>query len=350
MKELINFKSKFDEEYFRYLRSKIEKTKLNHPRFAPVGEQLFKIARGGKRLRPFIFYLVYKSRKEEARDFEFENNFTDKNLLRVMFSLELFQLFALIHDDIIDKSCMRHGVKTLNSCFGTEQAILAGNQCLIWAVESIALMPNTKNSLEIFLQMAEETNTGQMIDASLTKINNIGDGEIFNLIDLKTSRYTFIYPSLLGLAYSENYETEVSEKGIDEARAYKKIGKYLGEAFQRLDDLMDIFGNEIELGKKIGTDVTLDNKTILYQNFLKIATSGQKEIYTIYKGQPLDKNDILRIREVFVASGVVDVERNEIKNLLNLAEETLSELCARDSYLEIWKSLINYFRNRLKIL
>jgi geranylgeranyl diphosphate synthase type I len=142
MDDLKEFKKTFDPILKQYLDKKIEifSQKVSDPFILDIVAYSQKLIQsGGKRIRPFIAYLMYKALGGKEID----------KALELFISLELFHNFALIHDDVMDKDSTRHGVQTVHeyvkgklekedrngdlSHIGNSQAILLGDILLVWA-------------------------------------------------------------------------------------------------------------------------------------------------------------------------------------------------------------------------
>jgi geranylgeranyl diphosphate synthase type I len=171
--------------------------------------------------------------------------------LELFISLELFHNFALIHDDIMDKDSIRHGVQTVHEYvkeklqkegrsgdlnhIGNSQAILLGDILLCWAFsifDEVNLDKDKLKSAKIFFnKMANDVVLGQIIDIDIPSRKDIPI-ELINKKDkLKTASYTFIRPMQIG----------ASLIGIDEKteKFCEDLGLNLGLAFQMQDDLLD---------------------------------------------------------------------------------------------------------------
>ena len=346
MKELYDFKLHFDEGYLQYVKDHVASMLVYDEAFAPVGEHLLLLAKGGKRLRPFIFNLGLGLCTNGQHDVANKND--DIFLYNeLQYALEFFQLFALIHDDIIDESHLRHGVDTLHVRFGLSTALLVGNQCLIWAMQSLFKNENlTRAESILFTKMAEETNIGQMIDSTLSKRPNVTLDLIRTSIELKTAKYTFVYPALLGLSCA----AETAKYYQESLETLQPICLLLGTAFQRLDDLADILQDEAGLGKKPCGDVTKDIPTHISHYFDTHATQTQQEIYFVYRGQPLDAFDVTRVREILLVSGAIDHEIKEIERLLDECTTLIHVATSTIENKNSWLKMITWFREKLKQL
>jgi geranylgeranyl pyrophosphate synthase len=179
---------------------------------------------GGKRIRPYMAFLAYVSTAQRS-------GLSREQVVRSVICLELFHAFALIHDDIIDMSDERHGLKTVHAFFtqlshtpfpndiascatdvrigapiaqvGKSHAIMIGDLFFSMAQEAItAFVPLHQQAQvrEYFDVMATEVVIGEMLDVHQTVLGTVTDEAIRQKNDLKTARYTFVNPIKIGFA------------------------------------------------------------------------------------------------------------------------------------------------------
>lgn len=247
---LTRFKKEFDIYLKGFLNHKIKRIQsyTKDPYIINYISHANKIALlGGKRVRPFIAYLSYCAFGGSEK------------IINTLLSLEIFHLFALIHDDIMDKDKLRHGVsashiyisdelkkrrKKDNEYSGISQAILVGDLFFNWAWEIISLNSNNKVR-KLFSEMIDGTAIGQMLDVESKSNNKIPEDLMYEINYLKTARYTFIYPLLIGASLSRNLENS-------ENKFLEELGLNLGMAFQAQDDILDSDNKKyIESQKKL---------------------------------------------------------------------------------------------------
>jgi len=218
MTTITTFKQWFDPLFLGYLRNKLTEMCLvsgNYSEIKDPSQHVLFLARGGKRVRPFVAYLAALS-----------TGFTSlEELLPLLFGLELFHLFALIHDDIIDDSSLRRDIQSFHARYSKAQALLWGDLCFSLANEAITTAPFPEETRILFSRVTQETIVGQMLD-SIEPREDLFD----TVIELKTARYTFVYPTLLGFSVAGVVIVDP---------LYYRLGTLLGRAFQRLDDLVD---------------------------------------------------------------------------------------------------------------
>lgn len=329
MKQLHDFKIEFDIKFNTYLQELLISTNEYNPDFKELGEHFYLLCQGGKRIRPYICLLAYETGGGKGMD----------TILHALFALELFQISALIHDDIMDAATTRHGVSCIHEKFDYKQALLIGNLCTVWAVKAMNGMQETsKEILEQFIILLEETNIGQMIDTALLGAENITRDTINRSIELKTARYTFIYPTLIGFSYAANH-------AYDEDVII--FGHYLGSAFQRLNDVADIMSKEEDLGKRPCADISECTPTHLLFAFNEHATEIQKQALQKYIGTKVSDEDIIEIQKLFIESGACRYEKYRIESLFNNAESIIKQMNILSVHKNNWLDCVTFLRTKL---
>lgn len=105
--DLKKFKTTFDEEFSQYIIQKIThaQTLIQYKNINNFLGYLQKyIFSGGKRIRPYVFYMSY---------FIFQNK-PNTEIFTFSMVFEIIHTMALVHDDIIDLSNKRHNVDTVH--------------------------------------------------------------------------------------------------------------------------------------------------------------------------------------------------------------------------------------------
>jgi len=228
-KELVNI------EMDRFLPRKDEYPKQIHK---AIRHTLFA---GGKRLRPYLLLHTYQL-------FGIE---TDK-ILPVAAALEMMHTYTLIHDDLpdIDNDDYRRGKKTCHVLFGADIALLAGDALLINAIESINEAEiNDKLKLQLLREFCQETGHRGLIAGQMVDIESEGKD-----IDIKTLNYIHKNKTgrLINLAIRFGCILgKASEADTENMRIF---GEKIGLAFQIIDDILDIEGDQETLGKSPGKD------------------------------------------------------------------------------------------------
>lgn len=316
---LINFKKEFDPLLINFIDIKINQISTDKDFDFLVKEfkYLKKFINDGKRIRPFMAYLSYQ-------EFGKKNN---KEVLNLLIFLEIFHYFCLIHDDIMDKSLTRHGLKTINNEFSDSEAILIGDYLFAWSWEilnNFKLEHDIKQKLNgLFSEMINEVFLGQALDVNLDIKTEINNDLILKKTLFKTAGYTFSKPMLVGLILTNKYN-DINISLVN------NFGKNLGLAFQIQDDLLDIT-SDFDGKKKPLSDVILGKHTIFTNFVFDNGTKDQKDILSKYFGKNNKDVNITVLRNIFIESGAIEYGQGlinkyfiEAQNLIKDKKEFIS--------------------------
>jgi len=218
----------------------------------------------GKRLRPLLFLTLVDAFKIDPL-----------NYMDIACAIEYIHTYSLIHDDlpVMDDDDLRRGMPTVHKKFSEAIALLAGDTLLTMAFERIA---RTKaeplkivNVLRILTEGIGKNGMagGQALDLEFKGDQNM----ILDIHRLKTAE--FIKSALVSAAEIVGLD----QKGKE---LIGKVGISIGIAFQMVDDLLDIEGNEKEVGKKLKKDKgnSSPNSVLFFgKDYIR------KEIDTLYK-------------------------------------------------------------------
>ena len=229
------FSLNFDKKLLRH----IEKLKSPDKRIKKA--MLYFAKTGGKRIRPFLLYYMGSFL-----------NIKPRLLDDFALSIECVHLHSLIHDDLpsMDNDDYRRGRLTVHKKFDEATAVLAGDMFQVLSVKTLAeskyLSASQKvNSIEMLSKAngMEGLIAGQSLDIYMKKNSTIKQIEEMYL--LKTG-------ALFSLCF--NLLLNVKNLNVSKKRELKIIGNTIGKIFLVTDDILDRWGNEREVGKKIKKD------------------------------------------------------------------------------------------------
>jgi len=189
---------------------------------------------GGKRLRALLTLESAKltGYKEDKRD------------INLAACVELIHSATLLHDDVIDESELRRGVKTTNSIWGNQSSILVGDYLLSRCFEMMV----EDGDLEV-LKLLSSTSS-KIAQGEVLQLQHKGEADLLeetyiDIINLKTASL-FSAATKTGACLSGSNEKE--------KKALESYGRNLGLAFQIADDALDFYAKEKLFGKEIGKD------------------------------------------------------------------------------------------------
>lgn len=206
-----------------------------------------------------------------------------ENLLPPAAAVELLHNFSLVHDDIMDDDDTRRGNQTVHVKWDIGTAILTGDGLLGLAYRKLLSTPNITN-LEItrlFTDAMLEICEGQALDKTFEEKQSITEDDYLEMIRKKTA-------TLMQLACQIG--AIVGEGNREEIKSLTDFGQHIGMGFQIQDDLLDLFADEEMLGKRIGSDVLMNKKTIISIRLSKKRGKPADDIKSVDKFRRLIKH------------------------------------------------------------
>lgn len=192
----------------------------------------------GKRLRPLLFLTLVEAFGYDPLAF-----------MDIASAIEYIHTYSLIHDDLpaMDNDDFRRGMPTVHKKFNEPIALLAGDTLLTMAFERLSWADIKPARLVNILRLLtagigkQGMAWGQVLDLEFR-----GDKDLIMEIHRRKTA-EFIKAVFLSAA-------EIGELGEIERNRLGEAGITIGVAFQLVDDLLDIEGDEAEVGKKLKKD------------------------------------------------------------------------------------------------
>ncbi|EGQ8241817.1 octaprenyl diphosphate synthase [Vibrio parahaemolyticus] len=199
------------------------------------------VSGGGKRLRPLLAIL-------SARALGYQGT---GHTMAAAF-IEFIHTATLLHDDVVDESDMRRGKATANAAFGNAASVLVGD--FIY----------TRS-----FQMMTELGSMKILQLMSNAVNVIAEGEVQQLMncnDPDTTEENYmqvIYSKTARLFESATQIGAILNDAPEHVElALQNYGKYLGTAFQLIDDVMDYTSDGEDMGKNVGDDLAEGKPTL----------------------------------------------------------------------------------------
>lgn len=268
--------------YVRFIENELEKYSLTGKTGLQdnVAKAMdYSLEAGGKRIRPV---LVLAFCNMCGGDY--------KKAAAPAAAIEMIHTFSLIHDDLpcMDDDDFRRGKPSCHKQFDEATAVLAGDALAIRPFEIIAKSAELSDTAKIRI-IAELANSsgaegmigGQIIDIENEKRNVVDEENLHTMYLLKTGK----------LIKTSCVMGCIAAGADDEKIKYaEKYAECLGMAFQIIDDILDVTGNEQLLGKPVGSDAE-ENKTTFVTIFGIEKAREEAEKYTKQAMDILDKFD-----------------------------------------------------------
>ncbi len=297
-----------------FLAERVAELEQLDPALRPVGAAVADlVATGGKGLRPAFVYWGHRATGAPH----------DDGVTVPAAAVQLLHTFALIHDDVMDRSAERrgrpaahvslagtHGAEGLSGdagWFGVGGAILAGDLAFVWAdqlLDEADLPPDAiERARRVFGALRVEVMAGQYLDLRLAGLTTATEVDARRVALLKSGRYTVTRPLQLGAAIVG------TDPLLDQALC--AYGDAVGLAFQLRDDILGLFGDPAVTGKGALEDLRGGKRTVLVLRALQLGTREVRAVVGAALGNPdLDEAGADRAREAIVSCGALDaVER-----------------------------------------
>ena len=223
---------KVDEEILMRLDATV-------PLLSKIGSHLIKVK--GKRMRPSLTLAM----SAQLDDFS-------RNPILLATAVEFIHTATLLHDDVVDQSNLRRGIKSANIIWGNEASVLAGD--FLFA-QSFDLMVETKSlkALSVLAQASCKITQGEFLQMQISNKPNTKISDYFSVIGGKTAQ-------LFGASAQSG--AIVANGSSQQVKAAFEYGYNMGLAFQIIDDIMDYSSSKTQMGKNQGDDFKLGKTTL----------------------------------------------------------------------------------------
>jgi len=235
---------------------------------------------GGKKIRPLLTL-------SSAKLCGYEKGNRDVNLAACV---ELIHNATLLHDDVIDNSKLRRGIKTSNTIWGNQSSILVGDYLLSRCFEMMVEDGSTE-ILKLLSSTSSKIAQGEVLQLEYKGEIDILEETYFNIINSKTAAL-FAAATRVGAC--------IANKNKKEKDALESYGRNLGLAFQIADDALDYYSTKTTFGKEIGKD--------FYE--------GKVTLPIIFLCQKCDAEEKIFLKKIFKKKNRSKLEFSETQNLI----------------------------------
>ena len=196
---------------------------------------------GGKRLRP-ILVLLSGGLFGEVKP-------AHHQLAAVV---EFIHTATLLHDDVVDESSQRRGQNTANAIFGNAASVLVGDFVYSRAFQMMVAVQNMR-VMEVLSNATNIIAEGEVLQLLNVHNADVTDAAYLQVIHYKTAKL-FEAATRLGAI--------LSNASAGDEEALSQYGMHIGTAFQLIDDVLDLSGNALEIGKNLGDDLSEGKPTL----------------------------------------------------------------------------------------
>ena len=223
-----------------------------------LATEKYSLLGGGKRIRPFLTNEICRMLGGDVRA-----------SMPFAMAVEMIHTYSLIHDDLpcMDDDDMRRGKPSNHKVFGEAYALLAGDALLTNAFEVAASneyadAKATANAVKLIAKAAGDAGMigGQFLDLE-GEMMELSLEQLLLLHNLKTGRMIEVSALLGCVAAGFGEET-------NEFKCVREYAQRIGLAFQVVDDVLDVEGDEKTVGKTLNSDA--ENKKTTFLSFFRV--------------------------------------------------------------------------------
>lgn len=294
--------------------------------YSQLWEQIELMAARGKKLRPRLLIDAYTAL----------GGVDERAAVDAACAMELLHMSLMIHDDLIDNDLIRRGEMNITGRFASEamlrgistrrsqrwgeaSSILAGDLTLTMAHSLLAGLEIEQNRrramLDIFDDTVFESAAGEHYDMWLSmRLQDASIQDVLSMVEQKTAAYSFHAPLTLAATLAGGPSTLVKELGT--------IARGIGVIYQLRDDILGIFGNQLETGKSNLSDLREGKETLLIAHARSDAS--WESVAPLFGEESLSTADGNRLRRVIEESGalafvesIISERRNYVCKLIH---------------------------------
>jgi geranylgeranyl pyrophosphate synthase len=302
-------KADIDARLEDYFSRRLEEAEVIDKHYGELWEAMRTLTlAGGKRLRPYMAVLSYEAYGGDDYD----------SILEIAMAEELLHLALLVHDDIIDKDYVRHGVSNVAGQyrlryaaprraaavvdhFANAAALIAGDLLLAAAhTQVLASGFNDADKLQVLRiieQSTFEVGGGQHLDMEAV-LNDLAQADPLRVARYKTAGYSFAGPLVAGAVLARAPTTDIG--------LVRQIGYDAGIAFQLSDDILGVFGDQSQTGKSNSNDLREGKRTLLAKEAYERAAPAQRKVFDELFGSPkLTEGQAQQLRDIITGTGAL---------------------------------------------
>ncbi len=267
---------------------------------------------GGKRMRPVLVLAgceLFNGDIQEA--------------VNAALAVEYFHNFTLLHDDIMDNAPLRRGHQTVHEKWNANTAILSGDAMFVKAYQLLGSCKpeHFQKIFPVFNRTALEVCEGQQMDMLFESKEKVSVPQYMRMIELKTA-------VLLGAAFEMGAICGNARE--EDAKRLYRFGRNLGIAFQLHDDILDVYGDTVKVGKQAGGDIISNKKTYLLLKALELSNRYMLEELQgwLFAKEFNAQEKVEAVKSIYDFTGVKALAEKEAWNYFERAKSELANIPA----------------------
>lgn len=261
-------------------------------------------SRKGKMMRPMLTLLVIR----------LLGGVIDDKAMHTAATFEYFHTASLVHDDIVDESEQRRGVKSIHCSYGNKVAVLVGDYLLANGL-LCASKVDSPRLVGIVSKAAQALASGEILQLSNVSNQSIDENVYYDIINRKTAAL-FSACSEAGALCASTDENVIQNMSL--------FGHYVGMCFQIRDDIFD-YDTSADIGKPTGNDMKEGKLTLPLIYALNHSNDEymQKLAHKVKSGEISD-DEIDELVGFTRSNGGIEYAEHVMKTFADRAKDVLS--------------------------
>jgi octaprenyl-diphosphate synthase len=257
----------------------------------------------GKRVRPTLVFLSAK----------ISGGISERTFVAAAMS-ELLHTATLVHDDVVDESSERRGIKSINSAWTNKIAVLFGDYLLSRGL--LAAIDNDEfDFLKALSLSIKRMSEGELLQIQKSKEMTFDEEVYFKIISDKTA-------SLIANCCQIGAMSATDDTAIHQT--LYEYGELIGLAFQIRDDIFDYISKRRQIGKPVGNDLKEKKITLpLIYSLNQAEKPEAKKILKLVKNGNLKKKNINTIVKFVTDHNGIDYAKQKAESF---ADEAIAKL------------------------
>ena len=261
-------------------------------------------SRKGKMMRPMLTLLVIR----------LLGGVIDDKAMHTAATFEYFHTASLVHDDIVDESEQRRGVKSIHCSYGNKVAVLVGDYLLANGL-LCASKVDSPRLVGIVSKAAQALASGEILQLSNVSNQSIDENVYYDIINRKTAAL-FSACSEAGALRASTDENVIQNMSL--------FGHYVGMCFQIRDDIFD-YDTSADIGKPTGNDMKEGKLTLPLIYSLNHSNDEymHKLAHKVKSGEISD-DEIVELVSFTRSNGGIEYAEHVMKTFADKAKDVLS--------------------------
>lgn len=260
---------------------------------------------GGKRLRPLLTLAAAKSCGK-----------VKPSAIKLAAAVEFIHSATLLHDDVVDNSGLRRGLRTANLIWGDKASVLVGDFLFARAF-NMMVATGSLQILDILASTSSIIAEGEVLQLASSGQGTVNRDTYFKIISAKTAAL-FRAATECGAISADASSEQIA--------AFAEYGQELGMAFQLADDALDYGGLTKELGKKVGDDFREGKPTLPLIIALERSSGEEFDFWQKVINCKHSDEDLKTALNYLRDAGAIEATLDEAKIRVQKAKDALAKI------------------------